>query len=148
MDKPHGFLNDAVVDHTTGDIAYDDMIHLFFSLDKEYRRNAVWSMNDETALKLRTLKDSDGNYLWNHADNTIMGKSVYISNYMPREAAGARPIAFGDFSYYWIFDRKPFTMRRLNELFVAKQQIGFLGYEYLDAKLIRPYAIHVMQIGA
>lgn len=148
VDAPHGFFNDAVVGHTTGNITYDSVIRLFFSLDKEYRRNAVWIMNDETALKLRTLKDANGNYLWNHTDNTIMGKPVYISNYMPGEATGAKPIAFGDFSYYWIFDRKPFTMRRLNELFVAQQQIGFLGYEYLDAKLIRPDAIHVMQIGA
>lgn len=148
MDAPPGFLNDAIVGHTTGDISYDDVIRLFFSLDKEYRRNAVWIMNDETAYKLRTLKDANDNYLWNHTDNTIMGKPVYISNYMPGEAVGANPIAFGDFCYYWIFDRKSFTMRRLNELFVAKQQIGFLGYEYLDAKLIRPDAIHVMQIGA
>ena len=57
-------------------------------------------MNDETALKLRTLKDASGNYLWNHTDDTIMGKPVHISNYMPSEAAGAKPIAFGDFSYY------------------------------------------------
>ena len=40
----------------------------------------------------------------------------------------------------------PFTMRRLNELFIAKGQIGYLGYEYLDAKLIRHDAVHVMQI--
>ena len=146
VDAPHGFMKDAVVGHSTGDITYDDVIRLFFSLDKEYRRNAVWIMNDETALKLRTLKDASGNYLWNHADNTIMGKPVYISNYMPSEAVGAKPIAFGDFSYYWIIDRMPFTMRRLNELFIAKGQIGYLGYEYLDAKLIRPNAVHVMQI--
>ena len=48
-------------------------------------------MNDETALKLRTLKDSSGNYLWNHSDGTIMGKRVYISNYMPSEAACNKP---------------------------------------------------------
>lgn len=40
----------------------------------------------------------------------------------------------------------PFVMRRLNERFTAKQQVAYLGYEYLDAKLIRPDAIHVMQI--
>lgn len=33
-------------------------------------------MNDKTALVLRTLKDKDGNYLWNQADNTILGKEV------------------------------------------------------------------------
>lgn len=147
VDAPHGFMKDAVVGHSTSDITYDDVIRLFFSLDKEYRRNAVWIMNDETALKLRTIKDASGNYLWNHTDNTIMGKPVYISNYMPSEAAGAKPIAFGDFSYYWIIDRMPFTMRRLNELFITKGQICYLGYEYLDAKLIRSDAIHVMQIG-
>jgi len=146
VDAPHGFVKDAVIGHSTGDITYDDMIRLFFSLDKEYRLNAVWIMNDETALKLRNLKDASGNYLWNHTDNSIMGKPVYFTNYMPGEAAGAKPIAFGDFSYYWIIDRMPFTMRRLNELFIAKGQIGYLGYEYLDAKLIRPDAVHVMQI--
>lgn len=148
VDAPSGFLNDAVIGHSTGDITYDDVIRLYFSLDKKYRRNAVWIMNDETALKLRTLKDSAGNYLWNQQNNTIMGKLVHITNFMPGEAAGAKPIAFGDFSYYWIIDRMPFTMRRLNELFITKQQVGFLGYEYLDAKLIRPEAIHVMQITA
>lgn len=71
---------------------------------------------------------------------------MYISNYMSGEAAGAKPIAFGDFSYYWIIDRMLFTMQRLNELLIAKGQIDYLGYEYLDAKLIRPDAVHVMQI--
>lgn len=139
-------MKDAVTGHITSDITYNDVIRLFFSLDKEYRRNAVWIMNDETALKLRTLKDASGNYLWNHTDDTIMGKPVHISNYMPNEAAGTKPIAFGDFSYYWIIDRMPFTMRRLNELYITKGQICYLGYEYLDAKLIRPDAIHVMQM--
>ena len=46
------------------------VIKLYFSLDKKYRRKAVRVMNDDTALKLRTLKDSSGAYLWNHADNT------------------------------------------------------------------------------
>ena len=146
VDAPSGFLNDATIGHSTGEVTYDDVIRLYFSLDKEYRRNAVWIMNDETALKLRTLKDASGNYLWNHADNTIMGKPVHISNYMPDMAAGDKPIAFGDFSYLWIIDRIPFGMRRLNERFAVQQQVGFIGYEYIDAKLIRPDAVHVMQI--
>ena len=143
---PTGFLNDAAIGHSTKEITYDDVIKLYFSLDKQYRKNGVWLMNDETALKLRTIKDAAGNYIWNHTDNTILGKPVYISNYMPDEAAGTKPIAFGDFSYFWIVDRMPFSMRRLTEIYVFKQQIGYLGYEYLDAKLIRPDAIHVMQI--
>ena len=145
-DKPCGFVQDALVGVYTKEITYDDVIKLYFSQDKEYRRNGVWMMSDDTALKLRTLKDADGNYLWNQHDNTILGKPVYISEYMPAEQAGARPIAFGDFSYYWIVDRMPFVMRRLNEIFMISQQIGFLGYEFLDAKLVRPEAVRVLEI--
>ena len=148
IDAPNGFLKDAVVGHTTGEITYDDVIKLYFSLDKKYRRRAVWIMNDETALKLRTLKDSAGSYLWNQQDNTILGKRVYISNYIPEEAAGAKPIAFGDFSFFWVIDRMPFVMRRLTEMFVTQQQVAYVGYEFLEAKLLRPEAVHVMQITA
>ena len=146
VDAPEGFIKKATLGHSTSEITYDDVIRLFFSLDKEYRRNAVWLMNDKTALKLRTLKDASGNYLWNHTDNTIMGKPVHISNYMPDAVAGDNPIAFGDFSYLWVIDRIPFAMRRLNERYAVEQRVAFIGYEYLDAKLIRPDAVHVMQI--
>ena len=40
-------------------------------------------MNDKTALALRKLKDGDGNYLWNQANDTILGRQVIISEYMP-----------------------------------------------------------------
>lgn len=49
---------------------------------------------------LRTLKDDLGNYIWNHADNTILGKKVIISEFIPSVEIGSKPIAFGDFSYY------------------------------------------------
>ena len=143
-----GFLRDALVGHSTADITYDDVNRLFFSLDKEYRRNGVWVMNNETALKLRTLKDDAGNYLWNHSDSTILGKPAYISGYMPSEAAGdgARPIAFGDFSCFRIADRLPFAMRPLTEVLMPQQQIGYVGYETIYAKLIRQEAVRVMEI--
>ena len=75
------------------------MISLYFSVDKEYRRNGIWLMNDKTALALRKLKDIDGNYLWNQTNDTILGKQVIISEYMPDIETGTKPIAFDDFSY-------------------------------------------------
>lgn len=56
-------------------------------------------MNDETAFYLRTLKDANGNYLYNSVDDTILGKPVYYSNYMPSIESGKAPVAFGDFSF-------------------------------------------------
>ena len=72
-------------------------------------------MNDETAMALRKLKDSAGNYLWRDSDDTILGKKVIISEFMPNAEDGNKPIAFGDFSYYWIADRQGRTFKRLNE---------------------------------
>ena len=112
----------------------------------EYRKNAVWMMNDTTALVLRKLKDADGNYLWNQANDTILGKTVVISNDMPDADSGKKPILFGDLSYYWIIDRSPVSMKVLQELFAAKNQVGYLCNEYLDARLIRSEAVKVIAI--
>ena len=148
-DMPTGILseNGAETGVTTDEIAFDDMIRLFFSVDKKYRKNATWLMNDETALTLRLLKDDNGNSLWNHTDDTIFGKPVRIVNEMPSASPGAKPAAFGDFSFYWIVEREPFSVRVLKEKFLPTGQIGYLGYEFLDGKLIRPDAVKVLSIG-
>ena len=98
-------------------------------------------MNDETALVLRKLKDADGNYIWNHNADTIFGKSVFISEFMPNVNNGNKPIAFGNFSYYWIVNRSGILVRTLVEKFALSQQTGYLACEYLDARLIRSEAI-------
>jgi HK97 family phage major capsid protein len=130
----------------TDAITYDEVVKLFFSLDKHYRKNAVWIVNDETALHLRTLKDSGGNYLWNHSDNTILGKPVEYSNYMPGIESGSKAIAFGDFSFFWIVDRQSLSVKVLKEKYILEGQIGYAAYERLDAKLIVPEAVKVLQL--
>lgn len=147
--EPTGILNaseGAVVGATTSGLTYDDVIALYFSADSQYRKNGVWLMNDGTALALRRLKDKDGNYLWNQANDTILGKPVMISEYMPDAIAGAKPIAFGDFSYYWVIIRKLVAMKMLKEVFTVNDQLGYLATEYIDGKLIRRDAVKVLQI--
>ncbi len=149
VNMPTGILaaeGGAEVGVTTDTLTYDDVVKLFFSVKPEYRRNAVWIMNDETALALRSLKDDSGNYIWNHANDTILGHKVMISEFMPGAQSGSKPIAFGDFGYYWIVNRRPVSIRTLTEQFVHLDCIGYLGYEFLDGKLIRPEAIKVMQM--
>lgn len=149
-EEPTGILHGtegADVGVTTAAITYDDVIKLYFSVKNEYRKNAVWMMNDRTALTLRTLKDANGNYIWNHSNDTILGKKVVISEFMPDAENGNKPIAFGDFSYYWIVDRKATSIRTLVELFAELGQIGYLAYKFLDAKLIRKESIKVIQMG-
>lgn len=148
-EMPTGILNDvggAEVAFTTESITYDDLISLYFSVEAEYRSKGTWLMNDETAMTLRKLKDENGNYLWNHNSDTILGKPVVISEFMPCAGSGKKPVAFGDFSYYWVIDRRPVTMRPIVVRFAINDQIAYIAYEFLDGKLVRQQAIKVLRV--
>ena len=149
VQMPTGILNGAngaEVAYAVDEITYDDIIRLYFSVKPEYRKNAVWLMNDKTALALRTMKDEAGNYLWRDSDDTILGKKVFISEFMPDMESDSKPIAFGDFSYYWIICRSPVSVRALSEKFALLDQIGYLAFEFIDGKLIRQEAVKVIQM--
>ena len=147
--EPFGLLHateGAETGVTTGALSYDDCVDLFFSVKPEYRAHATWLMNDRTALALRKLKDDAGNYLWNHANDTILGKPVRICNELPDIGEGAKPVLFGDFRYYWIVNRSPVSMNALRELFAATDRIGYIGLEFLDARLVRRDAVKAIAV--
>ena len=130
-------------------VTADELIDLFYSLKSPYRKKSVWVLNDSTIKAVRKLKDSNGQYLWQPSlvagtPDTILGRPVKTSAYMPAIAAGAKSIAFGDFSYYWIADRQGRSFKRLNELYAANGQVGFLASQRVDGKLILPEAIKVL----
>lgn len=154
--KPTGILaatGGADVGVTTAGgtaITADEVIDLYFSLRVPYRKNAVWIMNDATVSAICKLKDGQGQYLWEPSlvtgtPNKILGCEVITSPYMPTIAAGEKTIAFGDFSYYWIADRQGRIFKRLNELYATTGQIGFIGSQRVDGKLILPEAIKVLK---
>lgn len=145
-DMPYGLLDEehgAETGVTAEALTYDDVIALYFSVEARFRRNGKWLMNDETAYALRTMKDSAGNYLWNQTNDTILGKEVIISEYMPSEGA---PILFGDLSYYLIIDRSDFCIRELAEMFAAEDCMGYLGSEFLDGRLTDTRAVKALRL--
>lgn len=132
-------------------ITADELMDLFYSLNAPYRRSAVWTMNDATIKGIRKLKDNNGQYLWQpslvaNTPDTLLGRPIKTSAYMPTMATAAKAIAFGDFKYYWIADRQGRSFKRLNELYAANGQVGFLGTQRVDGKLILPEAIKVLQM--
>lgn len=134
-------------------ITFDDVMELFYSLRSPYRKKAVWVLNDSTVKALRKLKDSNGNYIWQPSvaagiPDTIFNRPYYTSSYVPEIDAGAKCMAFGDFSYYWIADRQGRSFKRLNELFAMNGQIGFLASQRVDGKLILPEAVKVLTMKA
>jgi HK97 family phage major capsid protein len=128
----------------------DEIMDLFYALKSPYRKKAVFLMNDLTVKALRKLKDASGQYLWQPSltagtPDTLLNRPVYTSGYVPIVAAGARTVAFGDFCYYWVADRQGRSFKRLNELFAATGQVGFIASQRVDGKLILPEAIKVLQ---
>ena len=137
---------------STTNITCDNIIELVHSLKSPYRRNAVFLMNDSTISMLRKLKDTNGAYLWQPSlqagqPDRLLGYPLYTSPYVPTVAAEALPIAFGDFSNYWIADRMGRSVQRLNELYAGNGQVGFLATERVDAKVILSEGIKLLKMG-
>ena len=153
--KPIGIFNKTggadigVTSASATAITADEIIDLFYSLNAPYRKNAVWVMNDATVKAIRKLKDNNGNYLWQPSltagtPDTLLGRPVYTSSYVPTIAAGKKTVAFGDFGYYWIADRQGRNFKKLSELYAATDQTGFVATQRVDGKLILPEAVKVL----
>lgn len=151
--KPTGVFVSAENSVTTSgtSITFDDVMDLYHSLRVPYRKNAVWLLNDTTVKALRKVKDGNDNYIWQPSvqagePDTILNRPYYTSSFVPDLAAGNKIMAFGDFSYYWIADRQGRSFKRLNELYAANGQVGFLASQRVDGKLILPEAVKTMTL--
>lgn len=150
--KPEGVFTktaataDSLITVTNTNLTFDNLMDLFHSLRSVYRNRAVWILNDSTVKAIRKIKDNNGNYIWQPSvqvgqPDMILNRPYKTSIYAPELEAGKTPILFGDFSYYWIADRQGRSFKRLNELYAANGQIGFLASERVDGRLILPEAV-------
>ena len=134
-------------------ITLDNLLDLIYALKAPYRKNAKFLMKDTTVSAIRKLKDNNGAYLWQpsvqaNQPDKLLGYDLYTSPYAPEPAAGALPIAFGDFHNYWIADRTGRTVQKLIELYAGNGQVGFIATERVDGKIILPEGIQLMKMGS
>ena len=161
--EPTGILTTlstpSVTTADSGTISFDDVYKLYYALKSPYRKKAKFLCNETALLQLMLLKDKNDNYIWKPGlevgkPDTILGHEILTSTYMPSiegdttNDAGKKVLLFGDFSYYWIADRTNRTMKRLNELYAVTDQVGFIGTQRVDGKLILPEAMKVLAMGA
>lgn len=155
--KPKGVLVDAQTGVTAAAataITADELLDLFYSLKPGYRQNATFLMSDGAEKILRKLKNATtGDYMWqpgltSDQPNTLLGRPVAVSDFMPTVAASAKAIAFGDFSQYTIKDTLGMQMQVLDQLYAENGQVGFKGNERTDGKLIVPEAVQLLVMHA
>lgn len=155
--KPTGIFADAggaelgVTAASATALTADEIMDLYYSLKSPYRKKAVFLMNDSTVKALRKLKDNNGQYLWQPSltagtPDTILNRPIHTSAYVPTIASGAKAVAYGDLSYYWVADRQSRSFKRLNELYAANGQVGFLASQRVDGKLVLPEAVKFLQM--
>ncbi len=138
---------------TTGQtltVLYDDLIDLKHSVNRAYRRNAAYMMNDMSVAIVAKLKDTTGRPIWvpslvAGAPDTLCGHPVAINDDMAVMAANAKSIAFGDFSKYTIRDVQGTTrIQRFDDsAFALLNQVGFCGWTRSGGNLLDTAAVRV-----
>lgn len=110
-------VGEIVNGHATN-INADQLIGLMYAMPAAYRNNGSWLMNGTTLGKVRTLKDGNGNYLWQPSyqagqPSTLLGRPVIEDPTMPDAANGTFPIIYGDFNKaYRVYDRVGMSILR------------------------------------
>ncbi|MBX9677420.1 MAG: phage major capsid protein [Gemmataceae bacterium] len=126
----------------------DNLIDLAESLDDAYRAGpgVGFMMAPATMTKVRKLKDSNGQYLWQPSlqagvPGTFYGFPMFRNQAMATSGANARIAVFGDFSKYLWRNVAGVQVYRLDQLRIRNGQISFLAFARGDGNLIQPNAV-------
>ena len=141
--QPNGVVTASALGVTaagTAAITSDELIDLFHSVGRAYRRNGTFMFADATAKLIRKLKDGDSQYLWQPGlqagqPDTLLGRRVVTNDDMPAATTGLKSVLFGDFSKFWIRDVASVRIRQLNERFADNDQIGYVAILRTDSEL-------------
>lgn len=135
-------------------VTYADLIDLKHSVNRAYRSNAKYMLNDLSVAVISKLVDTTGRPIWNEGDSegitggkptTLCGYPVVINDDVAVMAANAKSIAFGDFSKYCIRDISGTTLiRRFDDsAFALSNQVGFCGWQRSGGNLLDTAAVKV-----
>ena len=131
----------------------DALIDLIYSIKQGYRQNARFLMNKSLQATVRKLKSkTEELYLWQPPVQagqpaTLLGYPITDDDNMPDVAAGAFPVAFGDFRRgYLIVDR--FGVRVLRDPYTNKPYVHFYTTKRVGGGVQNFEAIKLLKIAA
>ncbi|MCK9482465.1 MAG: phage major capsid protein [Bacteroidia bacterium] len=145
--EPSGIITQTTLGLTaaaTTAVTADELLDLQFSLDDAYGDNGSYMMNKATLLKVRKLKDGQGNYLVK--GKTLHDKPIIVNPFMPDMTAGLKAVLFGDFSKYIVRNIEGISLFKFNELYQETNEIGYKASARFDGTLLNPAAVkHLIQ---
>ena len=125
-----------------------DMVH---TLRPGYRQGASWVMNSTTLAEVRKLKTADGAFVWQAGlvegqPDRLLGYPVVEAEDMPGIAAGAFPIAFGNFRAGYLIAERTAT-QILRDPYVNKPFVHFYATRRVGGQVLDSNAIKLLKIG-
>lgn len=126
---------------TTAAIDPDKLITMRHSIRDAYKK-LTWVMHRTTLAAIRKLKGSaTGNYMWQpgmgmmNIPSTLLDFPYILDENCPVYATsgGTYLCALGDLSYIWVAIALNFDIQRLDELYAATNQVGFIIRAEIDA---------------
>lgn len=144
---------DVSTGNTSTAFTTDGLMNALYSLKAQYHPRSQWIFHRDAIKMLRKLKDGDGQYIWNPdikggQPDMILGRPYKMSEYCPNTfTTGLYVGIIGDFSNYWIADALSMRIQRLNELYAATNQIGFISRLESDGMPVLEEAFARVKLG-
>ena len=126
------------------------LIDLVHTLKAGHRQGASWVMNSKTLAEVRKLKTADGAFLWQPGlvdgqPDRLLGYPVVEAEDMPDIAAGAFPIAFGNFRHGYLIAERTAT-QILRDPFSNKPFVHFYATKRVGGQVLDSAAIKLLKI--
>lgn len=124
---------DVSTGNTTTSMQFDGLIEAKYALKGQYWPNARWFFHRDGSKQVAKLKDGEGQYIWRESvrvgePDRLLGLPAHMSEYAPNTfTTGLYVGIVGDFRHYWIADSLDMEVQRLEELYAATSQVGFIG---------------------
>lgn len=144
----------GAADNAATAITFDGLIATKYGLKAQYQGKAEWLFHRDAMKMIAQLKDGDGQYIWQPSliagqPDLLLGRPIMMSEYAPNTfTAGLYVGIFADFSWYWIADSLNLRIKRLNELYAATSQVGFIFDKETDGMPVLSEAFARVKLGA
>ncbi|GAA4641919.1 phage major capsid protein [Pontixanthobacter gangjinensis] len=126
------------------------LIDLVHTMKAGHRQGASFVMNSSTLADVRKLKTADGAFLWQPGlvegqPDRLLGYPVVEAEDMPDVAAGAFPIAFGNFRHGYLIAERSAT-QILRDPFTNKPFVHFYATKRVGGQVLDSAAIKLLKI--
>jgi HK97 family phage major capsid protein len=129
---------DVSTDNTTTAPTLDGLKNAKWTLKQQYWARAQWVAHRDFGKTVDKIKDGEGRYIWQESvvagqPDRLLSFPLNYSEYAPNTfTTGLYVAILGDHSFYWIAESLAFEIQRLNELYAATNQVGFITRAELD----------------